>query len=356
MRVAITHPYSWPEVRRGAERIVVETARSLAVRGHEVTILTAGSKPGRSTTDGVTTIRLRRLFENPVRHERSFAWRIVPYLVKGRYDAVHAMMRRDAYWSTRSRRLGGHRVVFDEMGIPYRDYWTQAGEAGLFGYLAKQVDVYGCMSHFALDVLRKDWGREGDLIPGGVRLDQFDIAKEREPVPTVLLSGALDEPRKGLALLLEAMALVVADVPNIKLWLSGPGDPSAIIAAAPDAARKTVEVLPLGTPEDQGLRYQRAWATCLPSKHDSFGMVLIESLACGTPIVVLNDAAPPQLVTPKTGAIAEPDNPVSLAAALRQGLDLGARPETARHCRDYATQFDWDTGIAPLLERLYTAP
>jgi phosphatidylinositol alpha-mannosyltransferase len=209
------------------------------------------------------------------------------------------------------------------------------------------------MSKHALDVLRADWGREGVLIPGGVRLDQFDVATSREPTPTILFSGALTEPRKGVALLLEAMALVAADIPNVTLWLSGPGDPSELIAAAPPAAQKVVEVLPLGTPQDQGLRYQRAWATTLPSRWDSFGMVLIESLASGTPIVVLDDAAPPQLVTPQTGAIATPDDAASLAAALRHALKLASEPETAARCREFAGQFDWDECIAPLLERLY---
>jgi phosphatidylinositol alpha-mannosyltransferase len=356
MKIAITNPFSWPEVRRGAERIVVETAASLSRRGHDVTVITAGSQPGRTHADGVTTIKLRRLTQRQRTHERTFAYRAVPYLIRGNYDVVHAMMAWDAYCATRARRLGKYRVVFDEMGIPYRSYWDHHPDGRLREYLAKHVDVYGCMSRHALDVLRDEWGREGALIPGGVRLDQFHVAEAREPVPTVLFSGALAEPRKGLDLLLRAIALVVADVPTVRVWLSGPGDPTPIVNAAPEAARRVVEVLPLGAPEEQTLRYQRAWVTALPSKSDSFGMVLIESLASGTPIVVLDDAAPPELVTPETGAIATPDDPASLAAALRRGFELAVAPETADRCRDFASDFDWDERIAPLLESLYEEP
>jgi glycosyltransferase involved in cell wall biosynthesis len=84
-------------------------------------------------------------------------------------------------------------------------------------------------------------------------------------------------------------------------------------------------------------------------------MVLVESLASGTPIVVANDAAPPQLVTPTTGAISQPGDVPSLAKAINEGLRLAGDPATSQRCRDFARQFDWDTVIAPLLEQLYRA-
>lgn len=354
MRLAITHPYSWPEVRRGAERIVVETARALAGRGHHVTVLTAGANPGRSRSDGVLTIRLRRVFANPSHHERYFGWRILPYLASGRFDAVHAMMPADALAGVRARRLGRYRLLYDEMGIPWRWWWSQQPDRKTRERLVRAVDVYGCMSPFTLEVLRNEWGREGALIPGGVRLAQFAPADEREPVPTILFSGAMSEPRKGLAELLEAVSILATDEPKLRLWLSGPGDPEPIIAAAPTSVRDCIEVLPLGTPEEQGTRYARAWVTVLPSISDSFGLVLIESLASGTPIVVLDDCAPPSLVTPETGAVAEPHNPASLAVALGRGLALAADPDTATRCREFSRHYDWDEAIAPLLERLYS--
>lgn len=356
MKIAITHAYSWPDTRRGAERIVVETSQALARRGHDVTVITSEGPPGRTHEDGVTTIRLRRLTPKASRHERTFGYRVVPHLLRGRFDAVHSMLAWDAYCATKWRSLGGYRVIFDEMGIPSAAYWDQQRDGRLRRYLAKHVDVYGCMSQHALDVLLEDMGRRGDLIPGGVKTNEFRVDDPREPVPTVLFSGALAEPRKGLNLLLQAAALLLPEIPDMKIWLSGPGDPEPILQAAPPEARRIVELLPLGRPEEQCHRYRRAWVTSLPSTSDSFGMVLIESLAAGTPIAVLNDAAPPEFVTPETGAVAAPGDPQSLAKALKTAIDLARRPETSEHCRDFAMKFDWDASIAPLLERLYAAP
>src|ERR671919_397201 len=128
MKVAITHPYSWPEVRRGAERITVETGRALAARGHDVTLFTAGRAPA---GDGG----------------------------RGRSPRV----------------------------VRYRR------------------------------VLEREWQRGGVLIPGGVRFDDFAPADERAPVPTILFSGALTEPRKNLDVLLEAVPLLATRVPDLQL-------------------------------------------------------------------------------------------------------------------------------------------
>jgi phosphatidyl-myo-inositol alpha-mannosyltransferase len=353
VKLAVTHPYAWPEVRRGAERIVVETARSLAERGHDVTVLTSGEIPGRLRQGGVTTIKLRRRFRDATRHERWFGWSIIPYLVRGRFDVVHALMAHDALAACRVRRLTKHRVVYEELGSPFKWYWDTLSDSTVRRRLVREVDVYGCMSTYSLDVLKREWGRAGALIPGGVRMDEFGPAAHRHPRPTILYSGVLDEPRKGLVDLLGALDLLIEGYPDLQLWLSGPGNPGAVLATTSDRVRNLVTWLPIGEPDELSERYASAWVTTLPSEGDSFGMVLIESLASGTPIVVANDAAPPELVTPSTGAIAEPHNPRSLAEALEVGLTLAADRTTSSHCRDFARHYDWDTAIAPLLEKLY---
>jgi phosphatidylinositol alpha-mannosyltransferase len=209
------------------------------------------------------------------------------------------------------------------------------------------------MSNYTRQVLLDEWGRAGELIPGGVRLNEFSPAPVREARPTVLFSGALDEPRKGLPVLLEAAELLMEARPDLQLWLSGPGNVDHMLAAATARVRASVTMLPLGDPDGLSTRYATAWVSALPSVGDSFGMVLIETLASGTPIVVADDGAPPQLVTPSTGAIAVPNDAKSLAEALEKGFTLSQDPATAARCREFARQFDWDESMGPLLERLY---
>lgn len=351
VKIALTHPYSWPEVRRGAERIIVETSRALAARGHDVTVYTAGRQAGTTFLHGARFVRFRRWAPRDWLHEQWFGWRVAPHLAVGRFDATHSFMPHDALAAIRTRRVGGHRTLYDEMGVPWL-IWHTLRDASARERVARDVDVYGCMSAYALDALREH-GREGVRIPGGVRLSQFTPAPERTEAPTLLFSGAFDVGFKNVATLLDALALAAEELPQLQLWLSGPGDGRALLAAAPPAARERTTILPLGAPDDQPERYGRAWATVLPSVRESFGMVMLESLACGTPIVTSDHGAPQELVTPATGAVSAAGDPASLAQALLRAVELARDPSTVEACRRSVTPYDWDTGIAPLLEQLY---
>jgi phosphatidyl-myo-inositol alpha-mannosyltransferase len=361
MRIALTHAFCWPEVRRGAERFIPALGAALARRGHEVTHFSSAQQGGTEVVDGVKTVRFRRIFKDDYRHEADFGRRLLPRLALGRFDAVHSMGRHDGVASIRAARLHpARRTVVTDLGMPIREYWDGVGprEARAVEKLIRGIDVYSAMSQHALDFLEPNYGRtQGVVVPGGVDLGSFVPAEAREPRPTILFSGATDEPRKGVPVLLQALPIIAETEPEVELWLSGPGDPSPWLAEASPAARERTRALGLGEPERQHERYGRAWLTCLPSIWDSFGMALIESLACGTPLVTTTHGAPPELVTRGvTGQVCEPGDPEDLARACLEAFELSRRPETAAACRQSAERFDWDEGLAPLCERLYAGP
>jgi phosphatidylinositol alpha-mannosyltransferase len=248
--------------------------------------------------------------------------------------------------------------VITDLGLPNRDYWRQEGprQAAAVERVVAGVDVYSCMSRCAVDWLERNYGRrDGVVVPGGVDLGRFVPAEARDSAPTILFSGAITVPRKGVSVLLEALPLVAETEPEVQLWLSGPGDPGELLASAPPGARERTHVLGLGEPDGQPDRYGRAWVTCLPSTFDSFGMVLVESLACGTPVVTTTHSAPREVVdVGVTGELCAPSDPPALAAALVRGIELTRRPGTVEACRAAAEPFDWDRGVAPLVERLYS--
>lgn len=359
MRIALTHAFCWPEVRRGAERFVPSLGAALVRRGHEVVHYSAAWEPGRALEGGVLTVRLPRRFRHPYRHEEDFARRLLPRLARQRFDAVHALGRWDALAAICSARLrrDGRRTVITDLGLPNPAWWREQGrvQAWAAARVVAGVNVYSAMSRTAVDRLASGYGRaDGVVVPGGVDLAVFRPAVEREEHPVILFSGAVTEPRKGVALLLQALALLARAEPDVELWLSGPGDPAALLAAAEPAARARVRSLGLGGADEQPGRYARAWVTCLPSTSDSFGMALVESLACGTPLVTTTDGAPKELVQEGlTGELCQPGDPRGLADACLRAFELARSPETAGRCRAAAEPFDWDRGLAPLCERLY---
>jgi glycosyltransferase involved in cell wall biosynthesis len=358
VRIALTHAFCQPEVRRGAERFVPGLAASLARRGHDVTHISSAWDSGTETVAGVRTIRMKRFFRDQFRHEADFGRRLLPRLVLNRYDAVHSMGRHDASASVTAARVHRRRrTMITDLGLPNPRSWAHYGsrEVAAAQRAVDGLDVYSCMSATAVEYLAENYGRhDGVVVPGGVDLASFEPSAEREAAPTILVSGAIAERRKGVPVLLEALPLIAESEPQVAVWLSGPGDPKEMLANAPAEARERTKVLGIGESDHQHERYGRAWITCLPSTHDSFGMALLESLACGTPIVATTHSAPKELVTPGlTGELCEPDDPRGLAEACLQAFALTRRTSTASACRESATPYDWDAGLAPLCEALY---
>jgi len=358
VRIALTHPHSWPEVRRGAERMIVEKARSLAAAGHDVTVFTAGSAPVDEEREGYRLVRFRQRHPAGAAHQRWFGRRVLVPLARGGFDAVHSLAPHDAAASVHAARLRRalrqrpHRTVYEDLGNPYRDKVLGSHERRARLRVVADVDVYACMSEFSRRMLERDFDRAGTVIPGGVRTADF-VPRPRHEQPTILFSGALDRPEKHVALLLEAVGRLAETRPDVRLHLSGPGDVEPILAAAPADVRDHVTVLPLGDPDGQADRYAEAWVTCLPTQWDSFGLVIVESLAAGTPVVVGDAGAPSELVTPSTGRRTEPFTAEALAESLDQALDMAKDPDTVAACRDLAERYDWDEAITPLLVSVY---
>jgi glycosyltransferase involved in cell wall biosynthesis len=353
LRIALTHAHCWPEVRRGGERYLHELAGALRRRGHRVTIIAGASRWSLRREEGVRVLRIQRSTKGGVLSaERRFGAEVVPILAAGRFDVVHSLGARDAAGALAARRVSKHRTVYTCLGLPVGEFWAQRPDGTAHQRVVDETDVYGCLSRYAMTCLQNDFGREGALTPGGVRLDRFRPS-ERTDTPTLLYSGALDEPRKGVSALLEALAIAAAREPQLRLWLTGSGDPTAMIEQAPAAARSRTEWLGTGSLDELSRRYASAWATVLPSKNEAFGLVLVESLASGTPIVAGDHASLPELIEPSIGAKASPEDPQALADACLAAVELARDAATAERCRELARRHDWDEAVAPAIEALY---
>jgi glycosyltransferase involved in cell wall biosynthesis len=203
------------------------------------------------------------------------------------------------------------------------------------------------VSAAAAHCLSRDFGRDPVVIPPGVDLEAYTPGR-RNPKPTLLYAGSLCESRKGLLLLAETVRRMRLDMPKLRFEVYGPGAPPASVLAVADVCRPA-------TPPELAERYAQAWATVLPSTAESFGMVITESLASGTPGVVLfGGGGPTEIVTPETGVIAV-GTPDRLADACLTAFEMAREPSTADACRTRAQDFDWQRAIVPQLEAIYAA-
>ncbi len=88
--------------------------------------------------------------------------------------------------------------------------------------------------------------------------------------------------------------------------------------------------------------YRAADVFVFPSKTDTFGLVMIEALACGTPVAAYPVTGPVDILTPETGAMAE-DLDVAIAQALTRDRDA---------CAAYGRSFTWEASAAQFLAAL----
>jgi glycosyltransferase involved in cell wall biosynthesis len=125
------------------------------------------------------------------------------------------------------------------------------------------------------------------------------------------------------------------------------------LGPAGDRAFAAVDDLGPGR-EELPARYRGATVTVLPSVHEAFGIVLVESLASGTPVVCSDDGGMVEIVDrPAIGRVAPPRDPDRLAAAVIEAIDLANEPATPPACAEHARRWDWATAVGPAHEEVY---
>jgi phosphatidyl-myo-inositol alpha-mannosyltransferase len=152
----------------------------------------------------------------------------------------------------------------------------------LVRWLAARLDRKVVVSKDALELAQSHLGGEYSVLFNGVEVDEIvSTAPTPTTNPTIFFLGRHEE-RKGLSVLLRAFRSLPDDV---RLWIGGDGADSAQLRAE---SRDDARISWLGRISDveKFARLGGASVLCAPSLHgESFGVVLIEAMAAGTPVV-----------------------------------------------------------------------
>jgi glycosyltransferase involved in cell wall biosynthesis len=170
-------------------------------------------------------------------------------------------------------------------------------------------------------------------------------APQAERKRATILGVNLWQPHKNLPRLLEALAILRKEMPEVALHLAG--RPQANFKNSPDAARALeqpgVKVLGYLSREELARAYAEATVFCYPSLFEGFGLPILEAMTAGTPVVTSDAACLPEIA----GGAAILVNPLSaqdIARGLKQALveDESLRATRIAAGRKVAARFTWE--------------
>jgi phosphatidylinositol alpha-mannosyltransferase len=217
-------------------------------------------------------------------------------------------------------------------------------------WLAKRLDLRVAVSKDAKATAMKALGGQYDLLFNGIEVERFAKATPQPTdAPTIFFIGR-HEDRKGLAVLLDALAQLPADV---RLWVGGTG-PQTEVLRARHGGDPRVEWLGRLSDEDVAARMRGADVFCAPSlRGESFGVVLLEAMAAGAVVVASRLDGYTNVATDGVDALlTEPGDAAALAGALRRALgDSGLRAELTAAAELRAQEFSMDRLAEAYIER-----
>jgi len=185
----------------------------------------------------------------------------------------------------------------------------------------------------------------------GVDLEQFRLldkqhcrTKYQLNKKTLVSVGHLIE-RKGHHLVIKAMQFL----PNYQLLIVGGGEEEKPLKALVETLSLTKQVSFLGEKQQQDLTeiYSAADAMILASSREGWANVLLESMACGTPVVATNIWGTPEVVQNSDAGVLVKRTPEAIAAGVKTLFDNYPKREGTRN---YAEQFSWNSTTQGLLK------
>lgn len=360
MKIGVVCPYSW-DVPGGVQYHVRDLANWLIAHGHDVSVLAPADD---DTPLPPYVVGAGRAV--PVRYNGSVARlnfgflsaaRVRRWIHDGGFDVLHIHEPATPSLSLLACWAASGPVVATFHTSNPRSRAMIAAYPILQPALEK-ISARIAVSEYARRTLVEHLGGDAVVIPNGVEVAFFADA-EPEPswqgtadVPTLGFIGRIDEPRKGLPVLLDAFPRIVEAFPGARLLVAGRGDTEEAAEGLPDAVRDQVTFLGMVSDADKARLLRSVDVYVAPNTGgESFGIILVEAMSAGAPVLASDlDAFRQVLDGGRAGELFPVEDSAALAdAAVGLLRDperrTGLRETGLRHVRRY----DWETVGADIL-------
>ncbi|EGK69965.1 Glycosyl transferases group 1 protein [Methyloversatilis universalis FAM5] len=363
---------------RGGVVHTVELAQALHALGHDVTVF-APAGPGQTLfrplachfepvpvsgdTDGVAGMAAQRI-DAFVRH-------LAPRVAENPFDLLHAQdgLGANALATLEERGLIAGFVRTVHHLDPYTDERLAAWQ--LRGVLRARAVL--CVSDLWQRILRDEYGVAAGRVNNGVDLERWTARPDARdatlaarlgipPGPLLLAVGGIEE-RKNTVRVLQAFAALRSALPQARLVIAGGASllnhdryrqtfDRALQASGLHAGE---DVIVTGRVDDADMPslFRLADALVMASTREGFGLVVLEALACGTPVVASRIAPFTEYLDDDSASWADPLDIASIAQAMEHALDP-SRAALLRTPPAVCHRYGWAASAARHLE-LYRA-
>lgn len=245
----------------------------------------------------------------------------------GNVDLIHAHVSFPAGWFALrlKEETGVPYIITEHMSpFPFRRFLNPDGSLkGIVREPLEKADAVVAVSPSAADQISGFGIQKPYIVPNLVDETSFRLSEKRRGDKFVFFTLANMVPQKGITDLLHAVSLFVKSLKKSKseavtFRIAGEGPERRKYQVLARSLGLDPWVIWLGfLPQNQMIEeFESCDCFVLPSRHESFGVVYVQAIACGKPIIATRCGGPEHIVTPENGLLVEIANPPQLAKAL----------------------------------------
>jgi phosphatidylinositol alpha-mannosyltransferase len=364
LRIGIVCPYSF-DVPGGVQNHVRDLAETLIALGHHVSVLAPGDEESMTLPYVVPAGRTVPVPYNGSVARVSFglisATRVRRWLSAGRFDVLHVHEPLIPSLSMLAV-LSARGPVVATFHTAMTRSRALAAAQGVLQLVLEKITGRIAVSELARKVQVEHLGGSAWEIPNGVQASKYRGAEPLTGWPgeggALGFIGRFTEPRKGFRYLLSAFETLAPARPGLRLLVAGPGDQDAVTSEMSDSVRDRVVFLGKVSEEDKARMLRSVDLYVAPNTGgESFGMILTEAMAAGTPVLASElDAFRRVLDGGSAGALFPVGDAAALATTAAGLLDDPARRAAfAARGAEVVAAYDWPVVAERVMEVYSTA-
>jgi len=361
LRIGMVCPYGW-DTPGGVQTHIRDLAEHLIDEGHFVSVLTPISDDSVEHQDYVVNAgkpisipvngSVARVLFGPIASSRAKQW-----IASGDFDLLHLHEPAIPSLSLLACSAAeGPLVGTFHVSTPKKKAIYAIGP--ILEPIVEKLNARIAVSELARSTLKDHFETDAVVIPNGIDGQKYANAKIVDAYAkkhTIGFIGRFEEPRKGLQVLIDSLAIVARFVPDVEFLVAGPGDSKEFLKNLNPQLQSRIKFLGLLSNSEKESFLKSIQIYVAPNTgSESFGIILTEALSAGTAVVASDiPAFKAVLENGEAGELFKNEDSADLAKVLVALLrDDEKRKRLAENGRLSAQKYDWQV-VAEQIENVY---